>query len=509
MNGAAITRKDGETRRDHRLAPSLPRRAHNPARNAASAQLRASERSPSSPAPVDDVATEVRRVATKSGVRSVLRAASMEKRVPLAYRLPALLFPLLFFVPALPPFVDYPQHVAIGAVLRRLADPTSFASQQYVANLFTYNGLSDELVALLSPPLPVEFAARLIVVVALELFVVGTFALFRRQRTHAIAHLLLVPLLPSFALFWGFTNHLLGLGLGVVLVASLVAVVADDDRRAWANLRVAAVALVLAHTHVLATLIALLIAASWVLDEAMRSSVTWPNRFRRVTHAALLVAPACAFCMAVHLRQFASHAHTYVLASEAETDTLLTKLQWFGLRVTGALRSHQDAQLVWAALLTAVVVAWFARGNRASRRRAATLPLIVLMSAYLAVPSAFVGTYLVYPRLALPVAMLALSLVPDSRRALPRVLTGIGALVALCTFIVTGSALWRFVSSPNLSGSAHSSTPAFLRAATALRRSPRVIVASLMPKIGCLSGPLSLCDCSSAVNGASASVVRL
>jgi hypothetical protein len=368
----------------------------------------------------------------------------MEKPVPLAYRLPALVFPLLFFVPALPPFVDYPQHVAIGAVLRRLADPTSFASQQYVANLFTYNGLFDELVALLSPPLPVEFAARLIVVVALELFVVGTFALFRRQRTHAIAHLLLVPLLPSFALFWGFTNHLLGLGLGVVLVASLVAVVADDDRRAWPNLRVAAVALVLAHTHVLATLIALLIAASWVLDEAMRSSVTWPNRFRRVTHAALLVAPACAFCMAVHLRQFASHAHTYVLATEAETDTLVTKLQWFGLRVTGALRSHQDAHLVWAALLTAVVVAWFARGSRSSRSKAATLPFIVLMSAYLAVPSAFVGTYLVYPRLALPVAMLALSLVPDSRRALPRVLTGIGALVALCTFVVTGSALWRF-----------------------------------------------------------------
>ena len=49
----------------------------------------------------------------------------MESRAPLAYRLPALLFPLLFLGPALPPFVDYPQHVAIAATLRRLADPAS------------------------------------------------------------------------------------------------------------------------------------------------------------------------------------------------------------------------------------------------------------------------------------------------------------------------------------------------------------------------------------------------
>ena len=92
----------------------------------------------------------------------------MEKSVPLGFRLPALLFPLLFFVPALPPFVDYPQHMALAGALRRLGDPASFAHTLYEANLFTYNGLFDELAALASsfmpgqrPPYPLPIGARL------------------------------------------------------------------------------------------------------------------------------------------------------------------------------------------------------------------------------------------------------------------------------------------------------------------------------------------------------------
>lgn len=371
----------------------------------------------------------------------------MEKRAPLAYRLPALLFPLLFLFPALPPFVDYPQHVAIGAVLARLRDASSFASHKYVANLLTYNGLFDELVALLSLVVPAESGARIVVVVALELFVLGAFALFSRQRTHAAAHLLLVALLPSFALFWGFTNHLLGLGLGVVLVAVLVRVVAQRERRLGPNLGVALLGLTLAHTHVLATLITLVIAGAWVLDEALRDEPSWRARAPRLGHAALLVAPACVFCIAVHLRQFASHAHTYSVVNESETDPLLLKLAWFGVRVTGALRSHHDAHLVWAALVVAVALGITLHRTSTREHRPVILPVVALGLAYALVPAVFIGTYLVYPRLALPLAMLGLSLVPASREPAPRTevaLRGAAALVAACTFLVTGSALAHF-----------------------------------------------------------------
>jgi hypothetical protein len=367
----------------------------------------------------------------------------MESRVPLAYRLPALLFPLLFLAPALPPFVDYPQHVAIAAVLRRLADPSSFAHGFYEANLLTYNGLFDELAALLSFVMPVERAARLLVVVALELFTIGCFALFERQRAHRLAHVLLVPLLPSFALFWGFTNHLLGMGLGFVFAGALARVVAAGDRRLGRNAALAALGILLAHTHVLATLVALVVAGAFVLDEALRDEASLRGGARRIVHAAALVAPACVFCIFVHLRQVTTHAQAYVVADEGTTDRPLEKLAWFGARVTGALASHDDARLVWAALAIAATLALCgARAQHGAERRPLPLPPLALTSAYFLVPGVFVGTYLVYPRLALPAAATLLGLV-RARRA-PRALEAAAFLVAAATFMVTGRALVRF-----------------------------------------------------------------
>lgn len=372
----------------------------------------------------------------------------MEKRVALAYRLPALLFPLLFLAPALPPFVDYPQHVAIAAVLRRLADPASFASRHYEANLLTYNGLFDELTALLSFVVPVERAARLVVVAALELFVVGAFALFARQRAPRVAYLLLVPLLPSFTLIWGFTNHLLGLGLGLVFVAALVAGVGSAEGRAGRLLAVAALGLVLAHTHVLATIVCLLIGGAWVLEEAVREESTVRGVMLRVGQAALAVLPACAFCIFVHLRQFAAHASAYSVPNEAETDPLACKLAWFGTRVTGALRSHADGRLVWATLALAACATAFALAStprgawRGPRAPGILAPTFVMALAYLLVPGVFVGTHLVYPRLALPLAVLALGLVRVGPGV--RLFEAVAGVLVALAFTQTGTALARF-----------------------------------------------------------------
>jgi hypothetical protein len=373
----------------------------------------------------------------------------MESRAPLAHRLPALLFPLLFLGPALPPFVDYPQHVAIAATLRRLADPASQASARYEANLLTYNGLFDELAALLSFVMPVERAARLLVVGALELFVLGAFALFARQRAHRLAYVLLVPMLPSFALVWGFTNHVLGMGLGFVFAAVLAHAVAKAERSPWRNAPLAALGLLLAHTHVLATILCLLVAGAFVLGEALRDDARPRAVAARVAHAALVVAPACAFCIFVHLRQVHTHASAYVVAAEGESDPLVAKLAWFGARVTGGLASHVDGHLVWAALAVGAA----ALAHRAFTRRTeapgahssiapVALPAFALVGAYLLVPSVFVGTFLVYPRLALPAAALLLGLVRAAPRAV--LLEGAAFVVAAASFVVTGRALARF-----------------------------------------------------------------
>jgi hypothetical protein len=369
----------------------------------------------------------------------------MESRAPLAHRLPALLFPLLFLGPALPPFVDYPQHVAIAATLRRLANPASHASARYEANLLTYNGLFDELAALLSFVMPAERAARLVVVGALELFVLGAFALFARQRAHRIAYVLLVPMLPSFALVWGFTNHLLGMGIGFVFAGALADAIAVSERSPWKNAALALLGLLLAHTHVLATIVCLLVAGAFVLAEALRDDPRPRAVARRVAHAALVVAPACAFCIFVHLRQVHTHASAYVVDAEGETDPLTAKLAWFGARVTGALASHADARLVWAALAVAaaaLVHAVVTRHRPEGAPAPTALPAFVLVASYLLVPGVFVGTYLVYPRLALPAATLLLGLVAAA--PLARAFEGAAFAIAATSFLVTGAALARF-----------------------------------------------------------------
>jgi len=52
----------------------------------------------------------------------------------------AALFSAALWVTPFPPFIDYPQHVAVGALLRRMVDPASPERALYETNLVTYNG---------------------------------------------------------------------------------------------------------------------------------------------------------------------------------------------------------------------------------------------------------------------------------------------------------------------------------------------------------------------------------
>lgn len=45
------------------------------------------------------------------------------------------------FVTKLLPCVDYPQHLALSSVARRLADPSAIEHAEFQLSYFTYNGL--------------------------------------------------------------------------------------------------------------------------------------------------------------------------------------------------------------------------------------------------------------------------------------------------------------------------------------------------------------------------------
>src|SRR6202044_2309311 len=86
------------------------------------------------------------------------------------------------FVTRLLPCVDYPQHLALSDVARRLGDPGAPEAAKYQLNYFTYNGLFHVTVAWLSRLLPIEVAGRLVVAFSLAAMAGAVVALLRGLR---------------------------------------------------------------------------------------------------------------------------------------------------------------------------------------------------------------------------------------------------------------------------------------------------------------------------------------
>ena len=71
-------------------------------------------------------------------------------------------FVAAYWVTPLPPCIDYPQHLALGAIIRRLIDPSSPERQLYEFTPLTYNGLFHVAVAGLSLLASPETAGKLL-----------------------------------------------------------------------------------------------------------------------------------------------------------------------------------------------------------------------------------------------------------------------------------------------------------------------------------------------------------
>ena len=79
-----------------------------------------------------------------------------------AFWLAAGAFALAFWVTPLPPCIDYPQHLALGAIVRRLMDPSSPEHQLYEFTPLIYNGLFHVAAALLSLVFSPETAGKIL-----------------------------------------------------------------------------------------------------------------------------------------------------------------------------------------------------------------------------------------------------------------------------------------------------------------------------------------------------------
>ena len=108
-------------RRGEQLLDALPPRSI-PSPTTSGSSSAASARRPPWLADLAVARSRARASRRRRSRRRVSRLETLELTARLTGR-PALLFSLAFWVTPFPPLIDYPQHVAVGALLRRMADP--------------------------------------------------------------------------------------------------------------------------------------------------------------------------------------------------------------------------------------------------------------------------------------------------------------------------------------------------------------------------------------------------
>ncbi len=340
------------------------------------------------------------------------------KSATIAYWATLSLIFVAIFVPKLLPCTDYPQHLALADIGRRLANPNAPEHAHYWINYFTYNGLFHVLVANLGRLVPIELAGKFVLASSLFLLGGSVLGLLRAVGRPPALAALFVPVLFSFAVGWGFANYALGTALAV-LTAALIAQSLRRPRRVL-TLAVVLFGLLCAMAHVLGMLLLCVLTLAMAPELSLRAFEQEPLA-RRVPRAFLrcviALAPlllGAAWCLAVYKVQYAWDPGMYKDPTlEGTSPPVWQKLVFFGAWATGVHSDLSDQILVFVALavaLAAVAMRVFRRdrerdGDRSTEHGALLLPMIGIFAAYLLTPMVFIGTHLIFPRLAQPVVL--------------------------------------------------------------------------------------------------------
>jgi hypothetical protein len=346
------------------------------------------------------------------------------RRATLFYWCGVALIVVGLFVTHLLPCVDYPQHLALSDVARRLGDPGAPENAEYQLNFFTYNGLFNVVVAWLSHVVAIELAGRVVLALSLLGMAGAVVALLRVLRRPPVHAALFTPVLFSFSLGWGFVNYV----VATTIATWTLVLVARSALRPTFPLRVAVAALGLAcaFAHVLAMIILCIVASALASELAWRSPPPRGPARRRLARVAgqaivscspLIV--GCTYCILVFRRQFAWAPSMYrdpVL--EGTAPPIWRKILWFGTYTLDLFRDRTDQVALWGAVAVMGGATWLAWRRRREGGPSPedpppiVAPFVVLTLAYLATPTVLIGTHLIFQRLGQWVVLGAVLAIP-------------------------------------------------------------------------------------------------
>jgi len=334
------------------------------------------------------------------------------------------LFLALFVITALPilhvevpPFVDYPNHLARMHVL--IEQPTSEALQRYYEIRWrpVPNLAMDLTVPQLARFMPLEWAGKVFILMCLALLAGGV-ALLHRAATGqwSVWPLFAFLLLYSRPLKWGFLNFLCGLGLALIAFALWLALAGHRTLRVVAA---SACALLIYFVHLEACGIFGLLVAGHEIGELWRRRAFSP---REILVSGLAVGlPFLAPIAILFLAGFGGHFDDIDYALTSKTMALLISEGHPILDHVGTVALFVVAGYCYFKRYVTVVPAFY-------------LPILFLALAYLLVPRHFMTASAIDERL--PPAIMLLLAAGTASPKLSAFRIRMAALAAFALFLV-------------------------------------------------------------------------
>lgn len=330
----------------------------------------------------------------------------------LAYWSAIALYAAALALPQFPAVVDYPQHLAVSALLRRFLGGDASVRALYTVNPFTYNGSVHFVVALLAFVMPVELAGRVVLSALPAVVGVASLAIVRAARRPTYFAFALLPLCFSHSVGWGFLNFVFGAAVAAIGTARLLRSV--DDLRGPDAVDAALAALV-AVLHILA---AALLCLGYCVVLAVQLAGDRLD-LRAAARRAVFVAPAI-LLSAFFVAHNAGSSHSNWEEAQYDGLDLRPWEKLFGALsfTVGNLADRSDVSML--ALGLGVLVAAGALPGRGPGRVELRWLATAGWALYLFVPRVFMATWYVFERFA-PVALVfTVGALPAPRAALGR-----------------------------------------------------------------------------------------
>jgi hypothetical protein len=338
------------------------------------------------------------------------------------------------------PLVDYPQHLALAALLKRIIVGDPAATALFETNLVSYNSAFHVVVALLHLALPIEIAGSIVIgggVVLAAIAVLRLLDATDRPRTRAF---LALPLLVGYSFAWGFVNFGLGLAIQLLVLSRIIGRASGRPASARDDLITAVLAVLGAWTHLLASALGYMLHLVAIVVDVQTRRAALAARLGRAVRIGVPLLPAIGYCALVYVRQKQLAWQNFEYGKHEGNDAFaLVKVKDF-LDFTAGLRADQlDAKVVAIVLGLLLISALFRDLDDAPPPVLRWL-FVASLVAYLVIPHVFWATNFVFERISFLVVLTAILWAP--KMSAPREELAQIVALSLGLFTATAFVVW-------------------------------------------------------------------